>query len=120
EMHAGITLVNADQFGDSTLDHFNDARFALAETVASFSGDLHAIAVHHRQHLPRRHKQVFQVALVRDNKAKAIAVTLDAAADQVHAAGQPELALAVLHQLAVTDHGSKASLERHLVFFFGH
>src|SRR5690606_33470618 len=120
EMYAGITLVDADQLGHGALDHLDNARLALAKAIASFCGDQHPVTVHHRQHLPRRDKQVFHVTLFGNHEAETIAMPLDTAADQVHTAGQPVLALAVLDQLAVTDHGAEASLERYLVVFFSY
>src|SRR5690606_19543566 len=57
------------------------------------------------------------VTLFGNHEAETIAMLLDTAADQVHTAGQPVPALAVLDELAVTDTGGDGSLERYLRVF---
>jgi hypothetical protein len=101
----------ADQAGHAALQHAGDAAFAAATVVDAGHAGQHLVAVHHLAHFIRRQEQVV-AALDRAQEAEPFRVGDHHAGDQVQGLDRGEAAAAVLHQLAVADHGAEPARQR--------
>ncbi len=115
--HAGLFAIATDDLGDRPLGDLDDARLFLAEAVEAGHADQHPVAVHNLLHLARRQKQVLTVGVVGDQEAETVPVGLHPAGDQVHARSDADLAVAVLHQLAVAQHRLETAFQPHFAVF---
>ncbi|MNM35074.1 hypothetical protein D3C81_457430 [compost metagenome] len=96
----------ADQAGHAALQHAGDAAFATAAVIDAGDTGQHLVAVHHLAHFVRRQEQIV-AALDRAQEAEAFRIGNHHAGDQVQRLDGSEAAAAVLHQLAIADHGAE-------------
>ena len=98
----------------SAFDHADD--HALLATATIDTGELHhrLVTVQHGAHLLGREEEIVP-AFVRDEEAVTVRVRGDAAQRQVGGVDRQEAAAAVLHQLAIAQHGSHSETHRLLL-----
>ncbi len=102
----------------STRDHFDDHAFATAATVKAGNTRQRPVTVEHQAHLRRAHEQVVG-AVVRHQKAKAIAMPGDATQDQVKLVYRCISAATGVDQLGITLHRPKAAAQSLELIFGG-
>src|SRR3569833_1265782 len=118
EAHAAPHSASADEARGGAIQYPDHGPFAAAAAGdAEHAGEC-AIAVQHGAHLFGREEQVV-AAFIGDEKAEAIGVTDDAAADQIHLLSQTVIALAIDDELAVALHGAQAAAQGLEVFLGG-
>src|SRR5690606_23012406 len=105
EADPGLAAEAADQPVHAALKHARDAALAAAAAVDAGDVGQRAVAMHDLAHLVRRQEQVVAAAGIRPQETEAFGVGDDHAGDQVGLLDRGEAAAAVLHQLAVADHG---------------
>ena len=113
----GFPGIATHHFRGHALGDFDDAGLFLAEAVIAGIADQHPVAVHDVFHLPGGEKQVTLGLVVRNKEAKAIFMALHPASDQVHLGHHANLAVAVLNQLGITEHGLDTAIKPDLPLF---
>src|SRR5690606_24131163 len=91
--------------------HFDNAGFGLAAKFARQAGQ-NAVAMQHFQHFPRR-KEEIGPAIVANEEAETIAVTLHTPFDEGCGVACLQLALTVDRKLTIALHGPQSTLEAH-------
>jgi len=94
----------------STGDHFDDHAFTTTTAIQPRNTGQRAVTIKHQTHLRRAHEQVV-AAVVRDQKAEAIAVATDATENQVELVHRRVSATAGVNQLGITLHRTQATAQ---------
>ncbi|EJT84123.1 hypothetical protein PPS11_25690 [Pseudomonas putida S11] len=102
--------VTADHAFVGAGDDFDQHAFTAATAVDARDAGQAAVTVEHQAHLRRAEEQVF-AAVVRNKEAEAVAVTGDAAADQVQLVYRGISAAPGIDKLAIALHGTQAAAQ---------
>jgi len=100
----------ADDFAIRALDHVDDRAFRASTLVDADHAHGRAVAVQRLVHFLGTEKDV-RSAVIRNQEAESVRVTLHLAGDQIELGDHAKLALAVGHQLSFAGHGREAALE---------
>jgi hypothetical protein len=110
ERDAALLVQTPDHRSVGVREHVDDRAFGPAAAIDTDAASRGAIAVQQFVHLARRQEQV-GTAIVGNQEAEAVGMTLDGAGDEVELGDDAELALAIDHQLAVALHCLEAVVE---------
>ena len=102
-----LVVETPDHLRGAALQHLNNHALTAATAIHARHPRQHDITVKYLDHLAWAEEQIPR-AILRDKKAHAFLVTLDAALDQLHLVRQAINATAVADQLAITGHGDQA------------
>ncbi|EXI77175.1 MAG: hypothetical protein AW12_03137 [Candidatus Accumulibacter sp. BA-94] len=101
----------ADDAAVGPLEHFDDDALAASASVDADDAHQSPVAMQHLRHLPRFERQIL-AAVIGNEKAVAVRVSLDPARNEAGALRQQVALLAVAQQLALTLHRPQAAQER--------
>jgi hypothetical protein len=110
--------VSADDGLVGAGDHFDDGAFAATAAIKTGNPRQCAVAVEHQAHLRRAEEQVV-AAVVRDQEAETVAVTADAAADQIELVHRRIGAAAGIDKLTVALHSAQTTTQGFFLLFGG-
>jgi len=100
-----------DQHLVGPLGDLDDGALGASPVIGADLLDQHPVAMHGLLHLARRQEHV-GLAIVADQEAEAVAMSLDPAGDEIELGGEQQHPLAIGHELPVALHRGEPPLER--------